>query len=97
MTFICTLPFSEPAELFRRLTVRYVNYILYKYHYANLGPLLQTCKCRVQSSSTVIYAPTDNIFEYYVDCVWLITVPSSSRFIRDCKKIIVLLLNYKIL
>ena len=27
-----------------------------KYHYANLGPLLQTCNCRVQSSSTVIYA-----------------------------------------
>ena len=55
MIFIFTLPFSEPAKLFQRLTVRYVN-ILYKYYNANLGPLLQTCKCRVQSSSTVIYA-----------------------------------------
>ena len=31
------------------------NISLYKYHNAILGPLLQTCKCRVQSSSTVIY------------------------------------------
>ena len=55
MTFIFTLPFSEPAKLFQRLTVRYANIILYKYHNAILGPLLQTCKFRVQSSSTVIY------------------------------------------
>ena len=32
-----------------------MSIILYKYHNANLGPLLQTCKCRVQSSSNVIY------------------------------------------
>ena len=32
-----------------------MSFILCKYHNANLGPLLQTCKCRVQSSSTVIY------------------------------------------
>ena len=33
-----------------------MSIIVYKYHNANLGPLLQICKCRVQSSSTVIYA-----------------------------------------
>ena len=32
-----------------------MSIILYIYHNAILGPLLQTCKCRVQSSSTVIY------------------------------------------
>ena len=32
-----------------------MSIILYKYHNAILGPLLQTCKCRVQSTSTVIY------------------------------------------
>ena len=53
MTFIFTLLFSEPAKLFQRLEG--MSIILYKYHYANLGPLLQTFKCRVQSSSTVIY------------------------------------------
>ena len=62
MTFIFTLPFSEPAKLFQRLTVRYVNYFFYKYHNANLGPLLQTRKCCVQSSSSVIYVYIYSVF-----------------------------------
>ena len=41
-----------------------MSIILYKYHYANLGPLLQTYKFRVQSSSTFIYGTNNNIFTH---------------------------------
>ena len=54
MTFIFTLPFLNQQN-FSKETQSGMSIIFYKYHNANLGPLLQTCKCRVQSSSTVIY------------------------------------------
>ena len=50
------LYFFMNLQKFSKNSLSGISIILYQYHNANLGPfILQTCKCRVQSSSTVIY------------------------------------------
>ena len=56
-----------------------MSIILYKYHNTNLGPLLQTCKCRVQSSSTVIYAMNNYFCVSQTECEVELRIEKSSH------------------